>query len=348
MFGLKFDTVDWFAVIGVAYLALRVAYGVGRVIWWYANDTLRKLALNSYLPFHTGLAIAAMSVCLVWHALDLQPGRLSTTALSTVVGIVGFFIGAAFDFVLDFRLHRISNWLMSLRMSQYRDRLLNGEVEMRLAAAERLATLGAYADPARPELFTAFKDESADVRAAAARAIWLSAPDPPPEDDIETPKSARALLIDPDVRVRVYAAAILIPFKAATPAEVLPALCEALSLADDNILVAATHVLEQMGPAAEPAVASLRAAVLVRTKPYLMAIDTLGKIGAPAVPVLIEILRHGDVSCKRQAANTLGTMSEAAREALPALRKVAASPNSVLSSAAQQAIAKLGGEAAER
>jgi hypothetical protein len=347
MFGLKFDTIDWLAVLGVAYLALRVAYGLVRIIWWYVNDTLRKLAINSYLPYLTGFAVAAMCVCLLWHAADLQPGRLSI-ALSTIVGMVGFFLGAAFEFTLEFRLHRISNWLMSLRMSQYRDQLLNGEVELRQAAAERLATLGSYAYPARPELFTAFKDESADVRSAAARAIWLSVPYPPPEDDTETPKSARALLIDPDVRVRVYAAAILIPFKAATPSEVLPALCEALSLADDDILAAATNVLEQMGPAAEPAVASLRDAVFARAKPYHMAIDTLGKIGAPAVPVLVEILGHDDVSCRWQAANTLGTMGEPAREALPALRKVAAHPNTVLSSAAKQAIAKLGGEAAER
>jgi hypothetical protein len=342
MFGLKFETMDCLAVIGFAYLALRIAYGVGRVIRWFVNDTLRKLAINFYLPFFTGLAIAAMSVCLLWHALDLQPGGLRT-ALSAAVGIVGIFIGALFDLSLEFRLHRISNWLMSLRMSQYRDQLLNGEVERRLAAAERLAALGAYAYPARPELFTSFKDESADVRSAAARAIWLSAPNPPSEDDTETPKAARALLVDPDVRVRVYAAAILIPFKAATPAEMLPALCDALSLADDQVLAAATNVLAQLGPAAEPAVASLRDAVLVRAKPYLMAIDTLGKIGAPAVPALVEILSHGDVTCKWQTANTLGSMGEAAREALPALRKVAAHPNTVLSSAARQAVAKLGG-----
>jgi HEAT repeat protein len=342
MFGLNLDTIEWAAAIGVAYLVLRLAYGVGRVIWWYTTDSLRICKPHILITTFTGFAVAAMCIGLVSLATDIKPGVLHTVVYA-VAAVIGFFIGVIFDFIIEFRLYRISTWLMSFRVPQYREQLLDGDEAVRLGAARRLVGLGGYAIPARPELFGAFKDKSADVRAAAVQAISNTITDPPAEDDTETPTTTRAVLTDPDIRVRVYAAGILSVFNAATPAEVLPTLCEALSLADNDTAYAAAFVLYRMGPAAEPAIASLRDSVLLRALPNAAAVDALGKIGAPAVPALVEILERGDVTSKWQAASSLGTMGDAAREALPALRKAAALPNTVLSSAAKRAIAKLGG-----
>jgi hypothetical protein len=341
MFGLNLDVTEWAAAIGVAYIVLRLAYGVGRVIWWYITDSFRICRPVVFLPMFTGFAVAAMCIGLVGLATDIKPG-ITRQVANTVAGVIGFFIGLVFDFVIEIRLYRISNWLMSFRVSQYREQLINGDEEVRLAAARHLVGLGGYAIPARPELFGAFKDKSADMRAAAVQAISNTITDPPAEDDTETPAATRAVLTDPDIRVRVYAAGILIVFKAATPAEVLPTLCEAVSLADDTASAAAT-VLYWMGPTAEPAIAALRDSVLLRSQPNVAAIDALGKIGAPAVPALVEILERGESTSKWHTARTLGNMGEAAREALPALRKAAAQPEAMLSSAARRAIAKLGG-----
>jgi HEAT repeat protein len=267
--------------------------------------------------------------------------------VNTAAGIIGFFIGITFDFIIELRLDGISSWLMSFRVPRYREQLLDGDEAVRLGAAERLARLGPRAGPARAELLGVFKDKSADVRATAVKAVSHTIGEPAAEDDTEIQKAARAVLTDPDIRVRVYAVAILLEFKAATPTEVLPTLCEAVSLPDEEIASTAASVVYQLGSAAEPAIASLRDSVLLRAQPNLVSIDALGMIGAPAVPALIEILEHGAFSCKLHTAlhavRTLGNMGEAAREALPALRKAAAQPNTLLGSAARRAIAELGG-----
>jgi hypothetical protein len=342
MFGQNLNTTEWAGVMGVAYIVMRLAYGVGRVIWWYVTDSLRNNPPHVLLATFSGFAVAAISIGLVNLALDIKPGVLHSL-VNTAAGIIGFFIGITFDFIIELRLDNISSWLMSFRVPRYREQLLDGDEVIRLGAAERLARLGPRASPARAELLGAFKDKSADVRATAVKAVSHTLPDPSAENDTETPRAARAVLTDPDIRVRVYAVAILLELKSATPAEVLPTLCEAVSITDEEIASTAASELYRMGPAAEPAIASLRDSVLVRAQPNLVSIDALGAIGAPAVPALVEILEHGAYNCKWHAANTLGTMGEAAREALPALRKVAADPNSLLSTTARRAIAKLEG-----
>jgi HEAT repeat protein len=348
MFGLKLDVFEWTAVIGVAYLALRLAYGVGLVIWWYVNDSLRDTMLQFVLALITGLVVGSVTMGLLGFATDTDLDIISTV-VTTAAAIVAGVIGVVGDLVLGRWLLAVSNWLMSFRVPRYREQLIHGTTAVRLGAAQRLATLDAYAIPARPELFSALKDESADVRAAAMRVIWQLRLRLRTEEDAETPRAARAVLTDSDIRVRVYAAVLLLSFCAATPEEVLPTLCEGLSADDDDVVFWATFKLcGVLRTATEPAIVPLRDSVLVRPKPNMDAIDVLGMIGAPAVPALIEILERGKLSCKCYAAHMLGNMGEAARDALPALRKTAAHRNREVSSAARQAIAKLGGEAAER
>ncbi len=344
MFGLNLTGTEWAGAIGVAYLVLRVLYAIGLVIWWYITDARRVVRMHPYRPLFSGLAVGAMSLALLSITVDVPQNQLGSFA-KIAAGGVGFFIGVAFDFILDFRLYNISTWLMSFRVPNYREQLLHSDAEVRLGAAQRLGSLGRYALPALPELFAAFKDESAEVRVAVVQAVMMmSAPQPPPEDDTETPKHTRPLLADPDLRVRVYAVAILVQFKAATPEQVLPALREALGHSDLRIADTAAATLYEMGPAAEPAISELRDSVFSRKEPNYTAISALGKIGAPAVPALIELLERSDPTSKSLVASTLAEMGDAARGALPALRKASAHPNAAVSYPAKKAIAKLGGD----
>jgi hypothetical protein len=346
MFGFDLQPSEWVAVIGAAYLAARLLYGIGRVIWWYVSDAKRATAVHRYSPMLTGLMVGAMSVALLLLAVNMPLGQLGilTIAASVAVGVTGFFIGAMFDVIIDFRLLNLSNWLMSFRVPGYREQLMHGDDTVRLAAAERLAQLGTYAIPARPELFAAFKDESADVRAMAFQAVshWIT--DPPAADDTETVKEARPALHDPDIRVRVFAMAILSTFKAATAEEMLPTLCAALTHPDADTASVAARILERLGPGAEPAIPALQNAVLEQKNPNLSAITALGKIGAPAVPALTYIFERGNTICMLFAASALGEMGETGRAALPVLRAATHNTDLNTKQAAKRAIKKIGGE----
>jgi HEAT repeat protein len=338
MFGLKYGELA--VLIGGGYLVLRVLFAVGKVIWWYIIDARRLVGMNPHSPLLSALATAVLAGGL-FSIITGWPFAGARIMAYIVIMFVACFMGMVFDFLLDLRLYSLSTWLTARRVPQYRERLLYGEPDVRLGAAQRLSSLGAYARPARPELLATFRDESADVRAAAVDAICSSLADPP-DDDPEIPKAARLVLSDPDVRVRVYAAAILTQY-GAPAADVLPVLCEGLTNPDPNVAGAATQSLGRLGPAAEPAIPALREAVLFSSEPNYSALETLGKIGLPALPVLIEALDRGDSLCKRVAADVLGELGEPARVALPALRKLTLQSDILVSGSAKKAIEKLGG-----
>lgn len=347
MFGVQLNRSEWAGLAAVVYLVLRVLAAVGLVLWWYVADARRVARRPSFLLLLTGLAVGAMAVALMSAATDWPPRGFRVLAYGGAA-FAGFLLGVMFEFVLGIRMWRVSHWLTALRVPQYREQLLHGDADVRLGAAERLVSLGHHAAPARPELLAVMRnDESADTRATAARAALYSIPidDPPPEDDAETPREARAALADPDPRVRTCAAGMLVVFRAAPPAELVPVLCDGLRLTDGDGELAdvAAAVLERLGPAAEPAVGALKAAALDREHPNYNAPSALGKIGAPAVPALVEILERGEGTNRWFAADALGDMGEPARPALPALRKAAESPNDTVKSAAERAIRKLGG-----
>jgi HEAT repeat protein len=346
MFGLDLTQSEWAGLVAVAFLFGRVLFAVGRVIWWYVTDARRVTSPHFGVTLLCGVAVATMCVAIVSVATDWPPTGLRLFAYCAAA-FGGFLLGIMFDFVISIRLWKVSDWLMSLRVPQYRERLLHGDPAVRQGAVERLAGLGPYARPARPELLAAVRaDESADVRATAIQAVWLSTPIPPTDEDADLPKEARAAMGDADPRVRTVAAAILVGFDAARPDEVLPALCDGLKCDDLNTSGCAVVTLEKLGPAAEPAVGALKEAALRPENPNSAAPDALGKIGAPAVPALIEILERGDRSCKWSAADALAEMGEPARAALPALQKVANHPDDIVQNAAKKAIQKLGGHIA--
>ncbi len=339
MFGLEMGELA--ALVGATYLALRALFALGRVVWWYAADARRFIAMRLWVPVLTGVAVALMAVALLSFAIG-WPLRGAFVVAYLAAAFVGFMLGIAVDFVILIRLWRLSDWLMSLRVPRYREQLLYGDESTRLKAALQLTTLGPYARPARPELIAAFKDESAEVRAAAATAVLHAIPEPA-DDDPELPKAARLLLTDPALPVRVNGAAILIAYNSPS-AEFLTVLCDGLKCKDINVSGLSSRGIGKIGPPAEMAIPALRESLFMLEEPNHEAIDALVKIGAPAVPVLIEVLERGDSTGKWSAARALGDMGEPARVALPALRKVANQPDSFAATAAKKAIEKLGGD----
>jgi hypothetical protein len=344
MFGIGLSNAEWVGLAGAAFLLLRVLYGLAVVLWWYATDALRPTRVPTVTAALTGIGVGAMAVGLLSAATDWPAGG-GHFAVYGFVGVVGWFLGVIFEFVVFFRLLRLSDWLMSLRVPQYRDQLQLGDTDARRGAADRLATLGLYAAPARPELIAVLRgDDSADVRFAASRALLYATPDPPEEGDTDTPGAARAALADADPRVRVFAAAILVPYKAAGPAAVLPILCAGLADPDDEVSGVATSALGVIGPDAAPAIPALREAALKFEKPNISAPNALGAIGGPeAVEALVEVLERGDNTARNLAAHALAGMGERARAALPALQKAALHTDIGVSGAARQAIKKIGG-----
>lgn len=339
MFGLQRDEQS--AIAGATYLVLRIFFLLARSVWWYIADVRRIIIPRIWVPVLTGIAVAVMTDSLLSIATG-WPLRGAFVVAYLAAALMGFFLGIAFDFVLHIRFWRLSDWLMSLRVPRYREQLLYGDESARLKAALQLTTLGQYARPARPELLAAFKDESAEVRAAAATAVLHAIPEPA-DDDPEPPKAARLLLHDPALPVRVYGAAILIAYNS-PPAEFLAVLCDGLKCPDVNVSGLASRGIGKIGPPAEAAIPSLRESLFMIEEPNHEAIDALSKIGAPAIPVLIEVLERGDSTGKWMAARALGDMGEPARVALPALRKVANQPEDFAATAAKKAVEKLGGD----
>jgi HEAT repeat protein len=54
-----------------------------------------------------------------------------------------------------------------------------------------------------------------------------------------------------------------------------------------------------------------------------VAIGSLGQDADPAIPVLVELLRFGNVQDRKLAATTLGLIGPTAADALPAIREAA-------------------------
>jgi HEAT repeat protein len=132
--------------------------------------------------------------------------------------------------------------------------------EVRTAAVQALILLGAVVKTDVPLLVATLRDESAEIRAGAARSLGAIGPDA---------QSAAAVLIpmtqyDPDPRTRVEAAAALWRIDR-RPGRVLVPLTNALADPDELVRWVAADCLREMGPDAAAAVPALEAAL---TLPY--------------------------------------------------------------------------------
>jgi HEAT repeat protein len=77
--------------------------------------------------------------------------------------------------------------------------------------------------------------------------------------------------------------------------------------------------LAQMGPPAVQPLADLVATPGLNRQLLMGATQTLGRLGAPAVPALVPLLRHADAAVRNVACQALTTAGPVAKDAVPAL-----------------------------
>jgi len=340
MFGFELDELA--VIVGAGVVATRVLHLLGRVLWGWATDRGLPVRVSCGLTLLTGLGVAVLAVGLV--SVTGGPPRGIRLLVYAGIAFGGFILGVILDVFLDLRMYSLAVWLTSLRLARYREMLSSPGSDLRLHAATRLSTIGILARPAFPELFDALKDDAPEVRAAVSLAILNAIGDPPLPDDSEIVPTVRRSLNDPSLGVRVNIATILVRLKAINANDALPILRDGVTDEDDVVACTAAYALGDIGPAAEPALPSLREALYRGEAVNSVAVDALGKIGTPAIPLLIEAVERGDDMVKWAAIDALAKMGEPARVALPALRKAATDPDDFVNNAAKKAIKKLGGD----
>jgi HEAT repeat protein len=207
--------------------------------------------------------------------------------------------------------------------------LASGDEEVRFYGAWGLGLVGPAAKGAAPDLVRALADKSAQVRRKAAYALGRVDPEP---------DAAAAALVgaleDADADVRTAAAAALVPLGKAA----VPALVKALQGDKQALRPVAMKTLGEIGAAAERAIPDLKALLWKGEKdaepaadalagigaaaiPDLtaaaahdsdavrgLALRSLQKIGAPAVPTIVDLLGAKYTDVRRQAATVLGVM----------------------------------------
>jgi outer membrane protein assembly factor BamB len=109
--------------------------------------------------------------------------------------------------------------------------------------------------------------------------------------------------------------------------------------------VAAADALARLGPQAKSAIEPLLGAMTDKESWVDFAMmDTLSAIGTTAVPVLVEKFAQGDKTIRIRAGKALWGMGEKAKDAIPAIKKIAADPDADVGKLAAAIIAKIQSE----
>jgi HEAT repeat protein len=168
----------------------------------------------------------------------------------------------------------------------FADSLSDPEVEVRELAAAGLSEFGPGAQIALPELIRAMQDESAKVRRRAIRAIGEIGP--------------------------------------AAADDALASLIAATEDEDESVAMQAAASIGCLGDSAAPAVPALMAAIWsTEVRRRAIAGVALTRIGAAAIPALIESLRHPSRDVRIKVIHLLGSIgghSHEARESLETLQ----------------------------
>jgi HEAT repeat protein len=199
----------------------------------------------------------------------------------------------------------------------YRDRAA-GQPQVRTGILEALGRLGPSASTAVPLLLEALGDADAGVRCTASIALgWTGV------RSQEVLQALQERLQDADSQVRFHAAEALARLDS-SGAPMVEVLVEHLGKADADRRLAAVAALARLGSAARASTGSLRQ-LLSRDPDWRVraaAAKALGRIEGPgAVPDLIEALADDEQEVRNAAAEALGDIGPAAREALPKLRQ---------------------------
>jgi len=174
----------------------------------------------------------------------------------------------------------------------------------RTAAAEALAMIGPAARGALPKLKVSLSDPSGAVRVDVARAIHRIAP----EAEVAIP----ALVAEFETEAASDAESALIEIGTSA----IPVLIEAMDSPNADVRSSAISALGWMGRKAERAIPHLVATLPDHRVETSMALD---RIGAPAIPVLIEALDDPNAGVRSGAALSLYIMGPKASPAVQAL-----------------------------
>ena len=202
------------------------------------------------------------------------------------------------------------------------------DVPTRIALLSALPKIGADPQQAVPLLVDGVKDENEQVRHAAVNALV-------PMRAVALP-ALTALLKDDNAAVRQRAGRAL-GRMGPDAAPAVPALIDAARKSPSDSAIA--NALAEIGPAALPAVlAALREASAADADRLL---GLLRGFGAPAVPVLIEALKHPTGPVRAAAARALGGMGREAKAAIDPLFAQAAEADAPGRAAALRALVAL-------
>jgi HEAT repeat protein len=218
--------------------------------------------------------------------------------------------------------------------------LQHPDAEVRFNAAQIIVDLGPVAKFSIPALHAALKEEKNTlVRVKIVEAIWVV--------EKPAPRELVAVLVqslgDKDDAARANAANVLGLMGSGAKAAV-PALAKALQDKDLTVRAEVALALGEIGPAAKSAVPelleTLKSEDLVFVEPLVLG--TLGKIGADAVPALVDALSAKQYRLRRGAAYALGLIGPKAAEASAGLSLLLADSEPELRSQAAIALGKIG------
>ncbi len=230
--------------------------------------------------------------------------------------------------------------------------LQHPDYRVRYKAVATLASVGAPAKFAVPELRELLKDKSVLVRVKTAEALWKIDNTPA---SVLLPVLLLALK-DKDATARAAAPAV-IALLGSQAKRGLPALAQALGDKEFEVKLAAIAALGELGPVArgtagnlldlakdedffllepfigaalsnlgESVVPELAKAVVDpaanRRRAAAYALGSMGVTAAPAVPALAQALKSDDPATRRLAARALGKIGKDARAGLPELERL--------------------------
>jgi HEAT repeat protein len=210
--------------------------------------------------------------------------------------------------------------------------------EVRREAALALGAIGPAAAIAVPALIEALGDSEVTVAAGAAYALGRSGAQAKPAE-----AALAKCMKSPSVFLRtvgVWAWAKLDPRDEARQQKAVTLLAAALNSKEPRVRHAAVHGLIDLDSKSERMFPAIKQALRAADKESLSyAIEALESLGPPAVPILIDALRHENI--RPLAASVLGHIGPAAKEAAPALADIVSKDKDV--HARCEALLALGG-----
>lgn len=187
------------------------------------------------------------------------------------------------------------------------EKLGSDDADIRFYALSALGWAGPAATAMTPQIIKALADKNEQVRRKAAYALGRVAPDPQ-----TAISSLVASFEDAEADVRTAAAEAI----SRLGGQAVPALLKALGSDKENVRQQAASALGQIGSAAKEAVQPLKKLMLNPEENPAIFSEALGKIGAAALPALVEAMKSDRAPVRYLAVEALHKIGG---EGVPAL-----------------------------